>query len=596
MFFPFKNKTTHQKTQFITGSIIIVFISLQMNKTKFQNSYKMKITHKIKKSGLTAFMLCLLLNLYAADEQILAFPDAEGFGKYATGGRGGRVVEVTTLKDSLVSGVPIEGSLRAALKTEGNDPITIVFRVSGRIDLVERLKCGRNNITIAGQSAPGDGICISGNNIYFSGQNLIIRYLRFRTGDAQGVNASCVNIENAKNFIVDHCSFSWSMEENMTIYDNNYSTVQWCIVSEPLYRSAHSKGDRGYASQWGGQYASYHHNLIAHAYSRAPRVNGARSKNDTIVLNDFVNNVIYNWGKQNSVYGGEVTVENGECLTNWVNNYYKPGPASPSKFYFAEASYSSSNPAYGKWYVSGNYIDNTAFATANADNHKAMNYKGGEVNHRSDERFEVENVNTTTAAQAYVDVLANAGARIPRLDAIDRRIIAEAKGELTPVYGGVLGATKGIIDSQDNIGGWPEYESAIAPTDTDKDGIPDDWETENGLNPNDANDGATITESGYSNLEIYLNSIMPTETSSIKTVNKNAAQIYIDLSQRILHVSSEQIVDEIVIYNSQSGIKVFSKELQSTYGLIPLHFLPKGMYIIGLKSADGGCEFDKIVL
>lgn len=554
----------------------------------------------MKKINLTVLFIFLLSNLFA-DEKIPAFPGAEGFGKYATGGRGGRVVEVTTLEDYKESDTPIEGSLRKALKTEGDDPVNIIFRVSGRIDLKEKLKCGRKNMTIAGQTAPGDGICISGNNIYFSGQNLIIRYLRFRTGDLQGVNASCVNIENAENVIVDHCSFSWSMEENMTVYDNKYTTVQWCIISEPLYQSVHDKGKRGYGMQWGGRYASYHHNLIAHAYSRAPRVNGSRTKNDVEVVNDFVNNVIYNWGKTNSVYGGEAEVENGYCYTNWMNNFYKPGPASPKKSYYAEASYNSSKAAgYGKWYVSGNYFDDASYATANTDNHKGMNYKGGEANQRSDERFQVEDVTTSTAAQAYSDVLSHAGARIPCLDATDKRILAEAKGEITPVYGGVLGTTKGIIDSQADVDGWVEYKSGTAPVDTDKDGMPDDWEIENALNPNDPVDGTLLTENGYSNLEMYLNSIAPTEEddtplTDVKLQNKTI-QFYLDLSQRIVHVDAPLMLKEISIYNS-SGVKVFTKTLQDTkYTIASLDFLPKGIYILGCKLSDGKYEFGKILL
>lgn len=547
----------------------------------------------MKKISLITLGLCFLSNLFAGDA-IPAFPGAEGFGKYAAGGRGGRVIEVTTLEDYSESGTPIEGSFRKALKTEGDDPITIVFRVGGRIDLVERLKCGRQNMTIAGQTAPGDGICISGNNIYFSGKNLIIRYLRFRTGDTQATNASCINIENAENVIVDHCSFSWSLEENTTIYDNKYTTVQWCIISEPLYESYHDKGKRSYGTQWGGQYASYHHNLIAHAHSRAPRVNGSRTKNDLEAVTDHVNNVIYNWGKKNSVYGGEVTTVGGKCWTNWVNNYYKPGPASPANSYFAEAYSSNSDCEPGKWYVSGNYFDDASYATVNADNHKGMNYKGGEANQRSDERFEVEAVTATTAAQAYVDVLSDAGMRVPCLDAIDKRIIAEAKGEINPVYGGVLGAAKGIIDSQDDVGGWPEYKNAAAPTDSDKDGIPDDWETENGLNPNDAADGATITESGYSNLEVYLNSITASTTGvSEAKANGNAALVYFDSSKNMLHINSPETVYGIALYDL-NGKRLFVETLQSNDAYINLNFLPKGLFVIELQLSAGN-EYHKIM-
>ncbi|NDV46675.1 T9SS C-terminal target domain-containing protein [Paludibacter sp. 221] len=542
------------------------------------------------------FLLSLIIITFhlSAIEKIPAFPGAEGFGMYATGGRGGRVIEVTTLEDyEEKSETPIEGSLRKALKTEGDDPITIVFRVAGRIDLKERLKCNRHNMTIAGQTAPGDGICISGNNIYFSGKNFIIRHLRFRTGDEQQTNASCINIENAENFIVDHCSFSWSIEENMTVYDNKYSTVQWCIISEPLYSSVHAKGIRGYGMQWGGQYASYHHNLIAHAYSRAPRINGSRS-NDIQAVNDYVNNVIYNWGKKNSVYGGESQKEGGACLTNWVNNYYKPGPASPAKSYFAEAYYTTGDYSYGQWYVSGNYIDDASYTAVNEDNHKGMNYKGGETNQRSDTRFEVEDVTTTTAARAYIDVLANAGARLSRLDATDQRIIDEASGKIEPVYIGSVAKKLSIIDSQNDVGSWAEYKAAEAPTDTDKDGIPDYWELENGLDPNNPDDGAQITVSGYSNLEIYINSIPPSPTGDYIPITENkVTQVYI--SDRELHIYSPYPLLEAAIYNLNGKI-VFSKSPQTTYLQIPLTSIPSGIYIIKLKSADNKHEYHKIII
>lgn len=540
--------------------------------------------------------ILLLISLFCitnlhAENKIVAFPGAEGFGKYATGGRGGRVVKVTSLEDYSESGTPIDGSLRQALKTSGDDPITIVFEVSGRIDLVERMKCGRSNMTIAGQTSPGDGICISGNNIYFSGKNFIIRHLRFRTGDEQRTNASCINVENAENFIIDHCSFSWSIEENMTLYDNINSTVQWCIISEPLYKSYHPKGSRGYGMQWGGQYASYHHNLIAHAYSRAPRVNGSRA-HDTMSVNDFVNNVIYNWGKKNSVYGGEVELADGQCLINWINNYYKPGPASPSNSYIAEVSYTN-NELYGKWYVNGNYFDNASYAAVNEDNTKGMNYKGGEDNNRSDVRFDVEDVTTTTAAEAYNDVLESAGARIPRLDAIDKRIIAEAKGTLTPVYGGALGATKGIIDTQTTVGGWPEYSTAEAPIDSDGDGIPDEWETENGLNPSDPSDGMLITSNGYSNLENYINNI-ESQTTSVKDTPQTVSRVYFDAGDQKLHVNSDNTISKVSILQL-NGAVISTTTVNNTSAYIQLNNLGQGIYLVAVYINSNKPEYHKII-
>lgn len=547
----------------------------------------------MKKYLLSTLILLLSVSFFAqSSEPIPAFPGAEGFGKNATGGRGGRVIEVTNLLDyAEKTETPIEGSLRYALKTQGDDPITIIFRVSGMISLKERLKCGRSNMTIAGQTAPGDGICISGENIYFSGKNFIIRYLRFRIGDELASNQSCVNIENAENFIVDHCSFSWSSEENMTVYDNKYSTVQWCIISEPLYKSTHPKGSRGYGMQWGGQYASYHHNLIAHAYSRAPRVNGSRA-HDTMSINDFVNNVIYNWGKKNSVYGGELELEGGVCHINWENNYYKPGPATPKNSYFAEISYTQTDK-YGKWYVNGNYME--GYPAINEDNTKGVNYKGGIENHRADVRFEVEDVITTTAQEAYVEVLSKAGARLPKLDAIDLRILAEAKGDIDPVYGGVLGANKGIIDTQAVIPA-PTYKSEDAPIDSDGDGIPDEWELQNGLDPNELSDGAQISNSAYSNLENYLNSIVENATSVFKPeYSTKSSQVYYDNAQQILFLNSTECIENIAVYQS-NGALIEKISLNSFSANIRLKNLNKGFYIVFLHLKNNKSDFHKIII
>ena len=258
----------------------------------------MKITKK-KNIGCILALALIFIPLPNYGQDILAFPGAEGYGKYATGGRGGRVIEVTNLKDQSRQGLTIEGSLRAALETEGTYPITIVFRVSGIIELDAELKSSRSNVTIAGQTAPGDGICIKDQSVKLSGDNLIIRYMRFRPGDETKAQVSCLNIENTNNIIVDHCSFSWSIEENMGMYDNHNTTVQWSILSESLYDSYHSKGARGYAAQWGGQKASYHHNLIACHNSRSPRINGSKS-NDTVSLCDYRNNIIYNYANSHS--------------------------------------------------------------------------------------------------------------------------------------------------------------------------------------------------------------------------------------------------------------------------------------------------------
>ena len=268
-----------------------------------------------------------------ADNQQIAFPGAEGWGRFATGGRttdpaiGSKVYYVTSLDDYLSSEEPIEGTLRWALTTGDDTPRTILFKVGGTINLKERLKCPRPNVTIAGQSAPGGGICISGANIYIHSKNFIVRYIRFRAGDLSGSNYSALGIENTENIIIDHCSFSWSMEENVTMYDNKYTTMQWCIFSEPLYVSKHDKGARGYGAQWGGEHSTFHHNLFAHCVGRTPLVNGARDKSasghDAFVDTEIINNVHFNWGNKGALYGGQLhsIVERAYSRTNLINNW-----------------------------------------------------------------------------------------------------------------------------------------------------------------------------------------------------------------------------------------------------------------------------------
>ena len=269
-----------------------------------------------------------LISIVASAQQTPAFPTAEGYGMYAKGGRGGQVIAVTNTQDYLTTETPVEGSLRWALAQYPNEPLTVVFRTSGVITLKSDLRVKRNNFTIAGQTAPGDGIVIRGGKVNFGGStHLVLRHLRMRIGlrgDSAFIAGGSIGIENASNFIIDHCTFGWSGEENMTLYDNTLSTVQWNIVHEGLYDAGHLKGARSYGSQCGGQTATYHHNLLAHNYSRSPRFNGARS-NDARVLMDYINNVNYNWGKANSAYGADI--EGGTIYfprshrVNMINNY-----------------------------------------------------------------------------------------------------------------------------------------------------------------------------------------------------------------------------------------------------------------------------------
>lgn len=442
--------------------------------------------------------------------QLIAFPGAEGYGKFSTGGRGGRVIEVNNL-----NGDESPGSLRAALNTLGKDPITIVFQVAGDIILTKgQVKVGRSNITLAGQTAPGDGICIRNGYLKFNGSNLIIRYMRFRPGDEAGLaDLSCLGNENSKNVIIDHCSLSWSNEESHTCYDNKYITVQWCILSESLYKSYDSKGARSYASQWGGQYASYHHNLIASNASRSPRVNGARS-HDTVALCDYRNNVIYNWGKAGAIYGGELEVNapGAKCNINWVNNYYKPGPATASSLYFAAPSYESHPGAakgYAQWFFAGNFMEGIK-GDVNKDNWKGVDVEkvGAVKNIKAEKEFEVEKPFTESAKDAFISVLKKAGALFPVRDAVDSRIINEVSGKVVPLGGGSYGPGKGIIDSQKAVGGWPVLKSAPAPSDSDHDGMPDSWELKRKLDPQNPDDRNKTDKDGFTMLELYLNGLV----------------------------------------------------------------------------------------
>ena len=257
-----------------------------------------------------------------------AFPGAEGGGKYTTGGRAGVVVHVTTLSDERdkSTGQPIQGSLRKAVQTDGTR--TIVFDVAGTINLSSQLEIASGNLTIAGQTAPGDGICIAGYPVVVKASNVIIRFLRFRMGDQNKVEGDALSINDRKNIIVDHCSFSWSTDECVSCYGNTDFTLQYCFITESLRRSVHVKGNHGYGGIWGGTNASFHHNLLAHHDSRNPRFDHSYVNNKCFGPVDYVNNVVYNWGG-NSTYGGEGYDQVRKI--NMINNYYKYGPATSKK-------------------------------------------------------------------------------------------------------------------------------------------------------------------------------------------------------------------------------------------------------------------------
>ncbi|MGA9364217.1 MAG: FlgD immunoglobulin-like domain containing protein [Bacteroidota bacterium] len=463
--------------------------------------------------GLVSFPLIV-------DGQQSAFPGAEGGGAYAVGGRGGKVLEVTNLNDTG------PGSLRDAVQSSGAR--TIVFRISGTIALGSALKITKDSVTIAGQTASGDGICLRKYPLVVSANHVIIRYLRLRLGDESGGEddafsgftndyTSFVNRANRHHIIVDHCSVSWSEDETLSFYGNDSATVQKCIISESLYNSNHPKGKHGYGGIWGGRYTSFHHNLLAHHDSRNPRFSGGlpTRSNGTVPSEyvDFRNNVIYNWGS-NSSYGGE------SSSINIVANYYKPGTATKSTRNRIVEPYGPNNggggASLGRWYVADNFVDGSPAISSD-------NWAGGvqgiyatDSTVRALSPFPFSGVTTQTAVDAYYSVLADVGATLPRQDIVDTRILSEVRNG-TVTYGGKTygrdnmgGDTVhvfGILDSQTDVGGWPMLNSRTAPLDSDHDGMPDAWELAHGLNPGDPADRNTFAASGYTMLEEYLNSI-----------------------------------------------------------------------------------------
>jgi hypothetical protein len=459
-----------------------------------------------------AILLCISTALSGGNPNPTpAFPTAEGFGKWATGGRGGQVVAVTNINDSG------EGSLRWALDKYPDQPITVVFNVSGIIDLKTDIRIKRSNVTIAGQTASGDGICLKSHSLRINGAsgraggnhgNIIIRYLRSRPGGKDKSGLYGIDVENCHDVMIDHCSFSWANEENAALYDTKNLTIQWCISSEGLYEAGHAKGHRSYSGVWGGQRSTFHHNLIANNNSRTVRFNGARA-HDTTALIDYRNNVIFNWSAPNACYGGEVEISNGKSMINMVNNYYLPGPATPKELKFIKANYTPEKAkGVGTWYVNGNVMRGSQ--ALNNDNSNGVDAKEVPADKQKDifvsAPFAVTDaVALQPADKALETVLANAGATLPKRDATDERLVKEAKTNQC-LGMGVLGKP-GIIDDPSAVGGWAKYQSKAPEKDTDGDGIPDSWETKNQLNPRNAKDGNKLNTEGYTMLEVYLNSL-----------------------------------------------------------------------------------------
>ena len=578
----------------------------------------------------TVFAFALTLPIQA--QEAPAFPGAEGHGRYVTGGRGGKVIHVTNLNDSGT------GSLRWALSQSGAK--TIVFDVSGYIDLKSQLNVS-SNTTIAGQTAPGDGITLRYYTLYFGKcDNVIVRFIRSLRSQVKDVNdgADATWGRNRKNIILDHCSFSWSIDEVASFYDNKDFTMQWCNITEGL-NAGHNKGNHSYGGIWGGKDASFHHNFIAHVQNRAPRFNGERYDWDgydkTLYENsiqaervDFRNCVMYNWGNGNGCYGGP-----GGGYINMINNYYKAGPGTKNKTRVTQVSVSDASnggdnpfPGYAsRYYINGNYVTaasspenydwqgviyDSGLYTINGEKYIAdPNHYYGEnqtyekntngvdcIRLKLDEPIDAGEVTTHKAQTAFEKVLKYCGASFVRY-ACDVRYAEEAENGTTTFMGAIVKCA-GILDIINDPEGTEDPTTASYPTlreekrpadfDTDGDGIPDEWETANGLNPSDANDGNEYTidsEGIYTNIEVYLNSL-------VEHIMKDG------------NADAEDAVNEYYPkYNSASGIKEIANSVELkkiTYTTLSGQNInqadaTRGVYIMVEHFADGSTRTRKVV-
>ncbi len=495
--------------------------------------------------GLSFIIYHLSFSSVAA--QTPAFPGAEGHGRYVTGGRGGNIVHVTNLNDAGA------GSFRAAVN--GSAKKIVVFDVGGVIALKSDVNIGANT-TIMGQTAPKPGITLRYFSVNPHGNNIIIRYLRIRRGQEKDVNdgADASTARHYTGIIFDHCSLSWSIDEVASFYDNNNFTMQWCTIGESLCNAGHNKGAHGYGGIWGGKLASFHHNMILHVANRSPRFNGARYDWTGYTSNslyadykwenavqaenvDFRNCVIYN---TDGCYGGP-----GGGKVNMVGNYYKSGSgATVSKLTQVTVGASGNASGYpiywdmtSRYYVDGNMIDGKAAGwekftyddgtiTRNGKrwSKDPNHYNGSDAEYMTvsgtdyvcmklDEEAPTGTVTTHDAEMAFEQVTTYAGASLYR-DDVDTRYADETRNGTCTYKGSVTGKW-GRIDKVSDVNGYTEANfttgSRPASYDSDKDGMPDNWELANGLDPN-KNDANLYTIDSkhkyYTNIEVYCNSLV----------------------------------------------------------------------------------------
>lgn len=475
------------------------------------------------------------------DGQARAFPGAEGGGMWATGGRGGKIYHVTSLGDSASE----EGTLRYGIE-KADRPLTIVFDVAGTIALNSLLNIKNGDLTIAGQTAPGDGICLKNYTFRISASNVVVRFIRCRMGDEKKTEDDAMQVLNRdtpyENIIIDHCSISWCTDECASFYGMKGFTFSWNFVTESLRNSVHEKGSHGYGGIWGGENASYHHNLLAHHDSRNPRIDHDYVSKQKGPVSIF-NNVVYNWSG-NTCYGGESSSNNGSDYRkyNFFNNYYKPGPATPSNhIWLLQPTTSCSNCGGtiipGHFYMDGNVMHGKSDVTS--DNWKAdkkspvgvyiSSSDVSKIKENSPYTWDVKQ-SVHSGEGCFNAVLDYAGASFHR-DAIDTRVAGETKnGNYT--YNGSNGSTKGLIDTQTDVkdatwaNNWPVYAATEAEKDairdSDSDGMPNWFEEEFGLNKSGASDAQAYTldpQKRYTNLEMYLHYLVK---DIVKGGNENA--------------------------------------------------------------------------
>jgi len=590
----------------------------------------------------THFMLILLFLAEVStfvNSQTPAFPTAEGYGKYAKGGRGGKVVFVDNLQDYIAynnTETPIPGSFRWALTQYPGDSITIIFRVSGIIKLKpllatsgstvtnrNEIRCTRAKMTIAGQTAPGEGIVIRNGRVNLGGcTDLVIRNMRFRVGenaaDSTFLPGGSVDCENAVRVIFDHCNFGWSGEENLTFYDNRYTTVQWTIFHDALYDDGHGKGNRSYGSQTGGICATYHHNLWTNNESRSPRLNGARTDNETNVFIEFINNVVYNWGSRNAAYGGDIVASGTRSHTcNFIGNYYKPGPGTPTGTYYFFTNYINTGASsIPQWYLSGNIMEGSA--SLNSNNWNGFTWKwstaGSTLPTKATAGSDVMllppasviyngtwvgytpyKTNIQTATDAYNATLAKVGT--VNRDSVERRIIREVTNG-TATFKASLGSW-GIIDKSYNAEGYRPYAASVAPTDTDNDGMPDVWEVANGLDPNNPEDRNLRTPEGYTALEVYLASLMGESiahnftTTAVQEVKSFNASIVPTTVTKSFQVISDNPLQSVKIFDLTGKLVMLSSLTENNS--VDISNLTKGVYLVQIKNGSGDIQQFKII-